>query len=410
MLRKFGKKLSVFMVLVLVVASLSACKGGDDKKNNSTGNEITETVTPSPTEVPATPTPSPNPIDDMTLKEVYKDDFRIGVALPIGYLGKTVLTDEIKSQFNSMTFENSTKPDAILRQAACAAGLPGTYTEPVINLDSIESYMKFAKDNDIAVRFHTLVWHSQTPTWFFTEDYSVGGTKVSREVMLKRLESYIRQVVTLVEEKYPGQVYCYDVVNEAIDPGQGDANGMRKNSLWYEVIGPDFMEYAFKYARQYAPEGVDLYYNDYNCYLKTTQILKALEPIKEAGNIDGIGMQGHISISNSVERAIKAPAVEFTAAGYKVQITELDIGISEESDANLELQAMKYRVLFKKIREAKQEGKINIDCITIWGLYDSASWRQDESPLLYQYRAGKLIRKRAWYGAMQDPSVKAIEL
>ncbi len=368
----------------------------------------TATLTPTPTEIPATPTPTPNPLDSMTLKEKYKDNFMIGVAMPVNVIMNSKFQDDVVANFNSLTFENETKPSAILRREESAKGLPETYTEPVVNLSGIARCMAFAKENNIKVRFHTLIWHSQTPEWFFTEDYTANGTRVSREVMLKRMESYIRQVMTMVEEQFPGQVYCYDVVNEAIDPSHGDSTGMRKNSPWYEVIGPDFMNYAFEYARKYAPEGVDLYYNDYNCYSKTNQIINILSPILEAGNIDGIGMQSHISTSDNVERQIKGTAEKFTAAGFKVQLTELDIGVAKSDKAD-EIQAVKYAVLFKKMQQAQEAGTVNIDCITIWGLYDSISWRKDESPLLYRFNGSKLVKKRAWYGAMQDPEIKAIE-
>lgn len=411
-MKRFRKLIAMVLCLTLVGAFFTACTKSGNGSEATPAQEATptEVLTPTPTEVPATPTPTPNPLDDMTLKDLYADDFKIGIAVQTGSLGSKPVMDEISSQFNSMTLENASKPDALLRMKESKEGLPGTYTDPVVDVDGLASYMKFAKENGIAVRFHTLLWHSQTPAWLFTEDYTVGGAKVSREVMLKRMESYIRQVMTLMEEKYPGQVYCYDVVNEAIDPGHGDPDGLRTASFWYEVVGRDFMNYAFEYARKYAPEGVDLYYNDYNCYMKTKEIINVLKPILEAGNIDGIGMQSHMTASQNVERTIVGPAAEFTAAGFKVQLTELDIGIEKETETNLELQAIKYKVLFKKVREAKQSGKIDLDCITVWGLYDSASWRADEYPLMYKMKAGKLMRKRAWYGAMQDPSIKAIEI
>ena len=398
------------LAVLLTAAMMTACtKGGDNNTPKEPEATPTATGTPTPTEVPATPTPSPNPLDSMTLKEKYKDDFMIGMAMPASIINNPSFKDVIVGNFNSMTFENETKPDAVLRKDECQKGLPETYTEPVINLSMIARSMQFAKENGIKVRFHTLIWHSQTPSWFFTVDYTPNGQRVNREVMLKRMESYIRQVMTYMEENYPGQIYCYDVVNEAIDPPHGDANGMRKDSPWYEVIGPDFMNYAFEYARKYAPEGVDLYYNDYNCYSKSQQIIECLRPIKEAGNIDGIGMQSHISTSDNVDRQIRGTAAKFTAEGYKVQLTELDIGMSSTGKNAEELQAMKYCVLFKKMQQAKQNGTVDIDCITIWGLYDGVSWRREESPLLYRFDGSKLVKKRAWYGAMQDPEIKAVE-
>ena len=119
-------------------------------------------------------------------------------------------------------------------------------------------------------------------------------------------------------------------------------------------------------------------------------------------------MQSHISTSDNVERQIKGTAAKFTAEGYKVQLTELDIGVTKGDKADY-LQAIKYHVLFKKIQQAVQDGTVNIDCITIWGVYDAISWRRDESPLLYRVSGNKLVKKQAWYGAMQDPSIPAVE-
>ena len=406
-----SKTARLLIALMLIASLLTAC-GNSGNQSTPAASEPTATevpATPTATEVPSTPTPTPNPLDSMTLKEKYKDDFMIGMAMPVSVINNAAFKDVIVGNFNSLTFENETKPDAVLRKEECQKGLPDTYTEPVINLSVIARSMQFAKENGIKVRFHTLIWHSQTPSWFFTEDYTPNGTRVSRDVMLKRMESYIRQVMTYMEENYPGQIYCYDVVNEAIDPPHGDAAGMRKDSLWYEVIGPDFMNYAFEYARKYAPEGVDLYYNDYNCYSKSQQIIECLRPIKEAGNIDGIGMQSHISTTDNVDRQIRGTAAKFTAEGYKVQLTELDIGQATSGKNGEEVQAMKYAVLFKKMQQAKQNGTVDIDCITIWGLYDGISWRREETPLLYRFDGSKLVKKRAWYGAMQDPEIKAVE-
>ena len=395
-----------FVFAMLLV--LASCGKKDDTKNETVTPTAAPTETPTPTEVPATPTPTPNPLDEMTLKDLYKDDFKIGVAIPNSLYASKAVTEEIAANFNSMTFENESKPDQILDIKGCQSGLPDTYTEPKVKFDSIKRGMEYAKENGIAVRFHTLLWYQQTPEGFFTEDYQKGSPKVSREVMLKRMESYIRQVMTYMEETYPGMVYCYDVVNEAVNPGEGDPNGLRAKSFWYEVVGPDFMNYAFEYARKYAPEGVDLYYNDYNCYSKSNQILKVLEPILAAGNIDGIGMQCHLSTSTSVAREVIGTAKTFTKAGFKVQITELDIGTTN-TDNGFEIQAMKYKVLFQGVQKGKRDGSIDIDCITVWGIHDSVSWRGDEYPLLYKWNGYKMTKKKAWYGAMQDPAIRAME-
>jgi GH35 family endo-1,4-beta-xylanase len=402
------RKILAFLCALVLLVGLCACDGGGDSAVTPT--EVpSPTAEPTPTDIPATPTPTPNPLDSVSIKDLYKNEFKVGVALPDSIIGNVSLTEEIVYNFNSMTLENESKPAYLLDVTGCQRGLPDTYTEPKVKFDSLKKGFDFAQKNGLSVRFHTLLWHEQTPRSFFTEDYTQSGTLVSREVMLKRMESYIRQVMTYVSETYPGLVYCYDVVNEAINLGETDPSGMRvKSSFWYQVVGPDFMEYAFAYARKYAPEGVDLYYNDYNCYSKKRQIINILTPILQAGNIDGIGMQCHLDTHSSVAREVKETAQEFTKAGFKVQITELDIGTTN-TESGFEIQAMKYKVLFTQIQKAKQEGTIDIDCITIWGLHDRASWRSTEYPLLYSWNGLKMSRKRAWYGVVQDPSIRAIE-
>ena len=104
--------------------------------------------------------------------------------------------------------------------------------------------------NNMKLRLHTLVWHSQTPRWFFTEDYTNEGELVDREVMLKRMDAYIRSVLEYFDTQYSGLIYAVDVVNEAFDVGNGDQNGVRqKDNLWYETVGDDYYYHAFVSAR-----------------------------------------------------------------------------------------------------------------------------------------------------------------
>lgn len=167
---------------------------------------------------------------------------------------------------------------------------------PALRFDRFKSELDFARDNGMTVRGHTLVWHSQTPNWIFYKDYKVGGELADRELMLKRMENYIKSVMEWTNENYPGLISAWDVVNEAA----ADDGGMRE-SLWYETIGDDYIAKAFEFARKYAPEGTKLFYNDYNSYMagKQKDILAFLKPIAEAGNIDGMGMQTHINTGTS---------------------------------------------------------------------------------------------------------------
>lgn len=412
------KNIKLYLSCVLIPVILLAGCGKNNGSNAPAATATptaTTTVEATPTETPTVSvTPAPTKyVDrcpDQYLKTRYEGIFRIGVALPRAEFAKTNHMELVKQQFNSFTYENEMKPDAMLLQTSCQNGLPGTYTEPVLNLKGLDSGLTFAQKNGFGMRGHTLCWYSQTPKWFFTEDYTSTGALVSKEVMMARLESYIRQIMTYCQENYPGVIYAWDVVNEAVDHGTGDEHGIRKgNNKWYETIGPEFIECAFRYARKYSDGTADLYYNDYGCAGKKETIVKVLQPILDAGNIDGIGMQCHISTGDNIENTVYKTAKYFADKGYKVEITELDIANSVKTDSGEKKQARKYKMLFQLMEQAKLKGEIDIDSITVWGLYDSISWKSTDKPLLFRARMNDLEKKYAWYGAMQDPEIEASE-
>lgn len=341
------------------------------------------------------------------LVKVYEDNFPIGVALPdfvFRELGK--YDDVIKENYNRITCENETKPDYLLDKAASQAGLPETALHAAVHFDACRPAIEYAVENGMQMRIHPLVWHSQTPKWFFTEDYTEGGKLAGREVMLARMENYIADVMGYFQENYPGLVYAVDVVNEAFDVGNGDGNGVRmKDNLWYDTVGADYYYQAFVFARKYVEGDIKLYYNDYGCMYKGDLILERLAQAKEEGLIDGIGMQSHLSISDKIQYQFMLTVKQFCEAGYEVQATELDIGMSEKTDSNLLTQARKYRVFFENMKKLQEEG-YPITGITLWGLSDKLSWRKDEYALLYD---GDLKPKKAYQGAMLDPSVMGVE-
>lgn len=341
------------------------------------------------------------------LKDVYQDNFEIGVALPNQVLGEIdKYEQQVLGNFTRITCENEMKPDALLDRTASQNGLPETYENPKVNFERCQPAITYAKEHDMEIRFHTLVWHSQTPKWFFTEDYTDQGALVSREVMLTRMENYIKSVLTYFKEEHPGLIYAVDVVNEVFDVGNGDENGIRmKDNLWYETVGPDYYYHAFEYAQKYASEDMKLYYNDYGCADKVELILKHLKPVQEKGWIDGIGMQAHLSISDRIQYKFMFAVKDFCEAGYEVQATELDIGISEVNESTLMTQARKYRAFFKHMQNLQKEG-YPITGITIWGFSDKYTWRDKDYPLLYDEQMNP---KPAYLGAMQDASIPDVE-
>ena len=235
----------------ITVSSFELAIVGD--LNNLTGVPIESLADPSAT---------------ASLSAAYKDYFKFGVASPASVMTNTneEFRTLLKTQFNSVTPENELKPENVLDAATTLAD-PAKYNEcPALNFDAAKPILDFCKENGIPMRGHTLIWYSQTPSWLFYENYDVNGELASRELMLTRMENYIAAVMTWCEENYPGVIYAWDVVNEAI----ADDGGMR-DCYWLETIGEDYVEKAFEFARKHAPEGVQLFYNDYNEYQDSKQ-------------------------------------------------------------------------------------------------------------------------------------------
>lgn len=341
------------------------------------------------------------------LLKVYEDNFPVGIALPNSVLRKPeAYEDVIRNNFNSITCENEMKPDALLDQGASQMNLEETYTHAVVKFGNCKPAIDFALEYGMKIRLHTLVWHSQTPRWFFTEDYSRDGKLVDRETMLLRMENYIADVLGYFEENYPGLIYAVDVANEAFDVGNGDENGIRmKDNLWYETVGSDYYYQAFVFARKYASEDMKLFYNDYGCTDKAELILRNLEQAKAEGLIDGIGMQSHLSTDDNIQFKFMLAVKQFCEAGYEVQATELDIGVKEKTDSAFLIQARKYRSFFKNLKLLQEEG-YPVTGITVWGIDDAHTWRKDEYGLLFDENRKP---KPAYYGAMLDASIPDVE-
>lgn len=215
----------------------------------------------------------------------------------------------------SLTAGNEMKPDAVLNHDACVAYAEetGDDTNPQVSFSAAKPFLNYCQKNNIPVRIHTLVWHSQTPDWFFKENYAADGEWVSKEKMLQRMENYIKNYFEVLTELYPDiDFYACDVVNEAWmedgnprQAGEQGSSGSAK-SAWVQVFGDNsFIEPAFTFARKYAPKGCKLYYNDYNEYMsgKMNAIVNMATELKEKGLIDGIGMQSHLDARQSLDAA-----------------------------------------------------------------------------------------------------------
>lgn len=341
--------------------------------------------------------------DIPSLKTVYSNYFKIGTAItPAALSSKPTMSLVDKHFSGSITLGNEMKPDSVIDKNATLKYVEeiGDDTNPQVSFSAAKSVLDYCQKNNIPVRVHTLVWHSQTPDWFFKENYDASGEWVSSEKMIKRMENYIKNYFETLTQLYPDvDFYACDVVNEAWtdngtprDPGEQGSSGSSK-SAWVQVFGDNsFIEYAFTFARKYAPSNCKLYYNDYNEYMqnKTTAIVNMANDLKEKGLIDGIGMQSHLdarsgsdafpSIS-AYEKAVKA----FTETGLDVQVTELDATIPGNTDANYEVQASYY----SNIMDILVKYSDGISAVVFWGINDDGSWRASQYPLLFnaEYKA-----------------------
>ena len=330
--------------------------------------------------------PDPAIQDDIaSLKDAYSDYFKIGCSCTGSEFAQGATKDLIKKHYNSLTLGNELKPDSVLDQALSQKYVAetGDDTMPQISLNEADEMLKFAGENKIPVRGHVLVWHSQTPDWFFKENFDPNGAWVSKDKMTKRLENYIKTVMETLKKDYPDvEFYAWDVVNEAAsDAGTirdaGSNNEVDGQSAWVKVYGDQsYIPLAFEFAKKYAPAGCKLFYNDYNEYSPNKQayiISDILKPLVEKDLIDGVGMQSHISMSYPTIDLYKSAMQQYADLGLEVQVTELDVSEKSNEYADQLALAQRYQDVFKMYKEMKDSG-VNLSAVVLWGITDSTSW------------------------------------
>lgn len=385
--------------------------------------------------------------DFVPLKELFKKDFLIGVAVN----GRTITGDAGKmviENFNTLTCENEMKPQSLLyfrsqrpMGAPPQGGQPGQPPQPqggqqgqapqaqggqprqgaggfsqgplkldtinglVFNWASADRIADFARQNKMTMRGHTLVWHSQTPAAFFTDDK---GNQLTKEQLYERLRIYM----TAVMNRYKDVIFCWDVVNEALSDSPG--NLYRTSSKWYEICGKDYLAQAFRIARSVNPN-VKLIYNDYNLVdpAKLDRAVTMLKELKDAGvPVDGVGMQGHWSKEVTAEM-LNTAINRLAALGLEVQITELDVttysnyhgegGKNQVQETQPYSKEVEDRLAdnYKTYFEVLHKNADKITSVTFWGLHDGISWLngfpvrgRSDYPLLFDR---EMKPKKAYY-------------
>ena len=330
----------------------------------------------------------------------------------------------VKQQFNQIVAENDMKWALVHPRPG-----PEGY-----DFGPADAFVNFGLSNNLYLAGHTLVWHAQTPIWVFqgtnpppgvtnaassaptatpnaVETNASGrggfgrgfgggfgrggytGPRASREELLQRMRDHIHTVVG----RYKGKIKVWDVVNEALADG---GTNILRNSLWLEIIGPDFIAKAFEYAHEADP-GAILRYNDYGLEnpakcRKLVTLIKSLQEQKVP--VMAIGSQAHVNVSTSFEAMDQALA-EMETLGLPIHITELDVNSAQGgqrstgadisantsttqgglvSDADRRL-ADAYAGIFRAFLKHRDSVKV----ITFWGVNDGVSWRRQGRPLLF---------------------------
>ena len=314
----------------------------------------------------------------ITLKEKYSDCFKIGACVN----SRSIATHKelILSEFNSVTCENEMKFAVV-----CPDGENYDFTRA----DAIH---RFAVDNGLDLRFHTFLWHNQTPPQIFE-----GATR-------DRLIASLKKHIDIMAARYGKSVYTCDVANEVIEDKQ---DSFFRSSPWFEIIGEDFCDIAFSYAKQAMPN-VKLCYNDYNESnpVKSKKIFDFVKGMKDRGvPVDTLGLQAHWNIFSPSLDDIRRAFDLYSKLGVNLQVTEMDVSVFAFEDASsiasptaemLEKQADLYEKVFGIFREYSEI----IDCVTTWGVADDDTWLdrfpfkdRKNWPLLFGINHG---RKEAW--------------
>jgi len=261
----------------------------------------------------------------------------------------------IKEQADILVAENAMKWGA-LRPS------PG-----VFDFTQADKLMRFAAVAGQRVRGHNLCWHEGNPAWLKT----MANKDNARQLLTEHIQT--------VAGHFRGQLQSWDVVNEAIDPKDGLAGGMRK-TIWLDLIGPEYLELAFRTAAAADPT-TKLTYNDYGIELDTPeqtqkrdQVMALLRRFKVQGvPIHAVGVQSHLSAAGPQPGAgLVAFIREAGKMGLEVFITEMDVntrkieGGSEAQDAAVAKVFRDYPALVL--------AEPNVPILLTWGITSAHSW------------------------------------
>ena len=403
--RNMKKSILKALTVLLLAGVLTACGSGEEGtgteggtpgavSENETEEEKMENVTAteeaSETENAAETASTGESTEVKGLKDVYADDFLIGTV----YTTDVIAGEDkeiVLANFNVLTPENIMKPENVQR-------VEGTFT--YTDCDRMVVWME---KNSLTLHGHCLAWHQQSPDWMAADG--------DREKAISQLKEHI----TNVASHFDGDVYSWDVLNEAIKdgavlPADGDWTECLRDTMWLRAIGPEYVELAFEFAREAAPDAV-LYYNDYNLNdsNKAAVCAAMVSDLRSKGvPIDGIGMQGHYTTATSISSVAESLELFSGIDGIRISVSELDVGVAGVTSGKLTAaQETEQAVFYANLFLVYKEYADIIERVTFWGYKDSTSWRSETAPLLFN---SDLTPKAAYYAVLNPEEYASLDV
>ncbi|PYY18405.1 MAG: 1,4-beta-xylanase [Acidobacteria bacterium] len=294
--------------------------------------------------------------DTATLRSAAHGKVHIGTAAKPGFIsedGRYATT--LAREFDQLEPENEMKW-SLLRPA-----------RDRFDFAAADELVRFAKQNGMLVRGHTLLWYQAVPKW-------LGEAQWTWNDLSQLMADHIQTVVG----HFAGSVYAWDVVNEAFHP-----DGSLRSSIWYDSPGTGsegpygYIERAFVLAHAADPRA-KLFYNDYAFEgggPKFEAILAMARDFKKRGvPINGIGFQCHFTLNSIPAATLQKNMRAFTDLGLEVHITELDVrlpvdGTGHATPQDLERQAQMYGEVVRACLAVR-----GCSAIQVWGFSDARSW------------------------------------
>ncbi|MCL2264680.1 MAG: endo-1,4-beta-xylanase [Treponema sp.] len=347
-----------------------------------------------------------------SLKTIYTNHFKIGNIINDEYMTESYY-NLLKHHYNSVIPQYNLVP-SFLAPANKGGVYQWTDADRIVN--------QAIKDNmEVAHGMH-LVWHESTPAWM---------TEGTREEVIQNMNNYITTVV----RHFRGRINSWVVVNEAVRDGltTRDARGDWRNCLndsqnrinihspnneWYNKLGSDYIELAFRAARAADPE-ITLYYNDHGLedVNKAEVVRKMIQDINDRykretrGNrnlIDGVGSQAHIYDLNLNMNNVRAALDKLVSLGIEISITEMDIPIGGWPDVGeargldsvmSESDAIAQALLYARLMQLYKEYSSHISRVSFWCMDDNRSWLSKGNPTLFDFH----LNAKLSFHAVSDP-------